>query len=77
MKSLKEIFTGFGAKDANEHSHQHGVEVHANAGYQCPMKCEGDKTYDVPGNCPECNMKLVPVKDKSSHDHPKHNHGCC
>ncbi|MFO7535010.1 MAG: efflux RND transporter periplasmic adaptor subunit [Kiritimatiellia bacterium] len=27
----------------------------------CPMKCEGEKTYDQAGNCPVCNMKLVPV----------------
>jgi rubrerythrin len=26
--------------------------------YQCPMKCEGDKTYDAPGNCPVCKMEL-------------------
>ena len=26
--------------------------------YRCPMKCEGDKTYAKPGNCPKCNMKL-------------------
>ena len=33
------------------------------AKYFCPMKCEGEKTYDQPGNCPVCNMKLkeVPV----------------
>jgi transcription initiation factor IIE alpha subunit len=31
-----------------------GVET-----YQCPMRCEGDKAYDHPGNCPVCNMKLV------------------
>ncbi len=30
--------------------------------YQCPMKCEGDKMYYSPGNCPVCNMNLVPVK---------------
>ncbi len=30
-------------------------------GYYCPMHCEGGKTYDQPGNCPVCNMKLVPV----------------
>lgn len=30
--------------------------------YQCPMKCEGDKTYDQPGNCPVCNMKLAPIR---------------
>ncbi len=26
--------------------------------YYCPMKCEGDKTYDEPGQCPECGMDL-------------------
>lgn len=30
--------------------------------YQCPMKCEGDKTYDAPGKCPVCQMDLVEVK---------------
>lgn len=29
--------------------------------YQCPMKCEGDKTYDKAGKCPECNMDLKVV----------------
>jgi len=32
--------------------------------YQCPMKCEGDKTYSKQENCPVCNMKLMPLKDK-------------
>lgn len=26
--------------------------------YQCPMHCEGDKTYDKPGTCGVCNMDL-------------------
>jgi len=26
--------------------------------YSCPMKCEGDKTYDKPGKCPKCGMNL-------------------
>lgn len=30
--------------------------------YQCPMKCEGEKTYDQPGRCPVCKMELAPVK---------------
>jgi len=30
--------------------------------YKCPMGCEDDKTYDSPGNCPVCNMKLAPVR---------------
>ena len=35
--------------------------------YQCPMKCEGDKTYDHPGNCPVCNMVLQPVGEQHHH----------
>ena len=31
--------------------------------YQCPMKCEGDKTYPEEGNCPVCKMDLKSVKD--------------
>lgn len=27
--------------------------------YYCPMHCEGDKTYDKPGDCPICGMHLV------------------
>ncbi|QDO94201.1 copper-translocating P-type ATPase [Formosa sediminum] len=27
--------------------------------YYCPMHCEGDKTYDTPGDCPVCGMDLV------------------
>jgi protein SCO1/2 len=30
--------------------------------YQCPMKCEGEKTYDKPGECPLCKMELKEVK---------------
>lgn len=38
------------------------------------MKCEGEKVYDTPGNCPVCNMKLVPIDNTSqnhSHEKPK------
>ncbi|MFB9056312.1 heavy metal translocating P-type ATPase [Mariniflexile ostreae] len=27
--------------------------------YYCPMHCEGDKTYNKPGDCPVCGMDLV------------------
>lgn len=34
--------------------------------YQCPMKCEGDKTFNAPGSCTICKMDLelleVPTK---------------
>ena len=26
--------------------------------YYCPMHCEGDRTYDQPGDCPVCGMHL-------------------
>lgn len=26
--------------------------------YACPMKCEKEKSYESPGNCPVCGMKL-------------------
>jgi hypothetical protein len=35
--------------------------------YQCPMNCEGNKTYNQPGKCPVCNMQLVMV----GQDEPK------
>ncbi len=27
--------------------------------YQCPMKCEKEKTYKEKGKCPVCKMNLV------------------
>lgn len=27
--------------------------------FYCPMHCEGEKTYEQPGNCPVCGMDLV------------------
>ena len=30
--------------------------------YQCPMKCEGEKTYAATGTCPMCKMDLKEVK---------------
>lgn len=38
--------------------------------YQCPMKCEADKTYDEPGSCPVCKMDLkeVTVEKKAVSD---------
>ena len=33
------------------------------ASYSCPMKCEGDKTYDQQGKCPKCGMDLKEKKE--------------
>ena len=34
--------------------------------FYCPMHCEGDKTYDNPGNCPVCGMDLVEEQNLSN-----------
>ncbi len=44
------------------HNHQHPTQAAASGGngrYYCPMHCEGEKTYDQPGDCPKCGMHLV------------------
>ena len=42
--------------------------------YYCTMLCEGDKTYDKPGKCPVCKMKLVLKNTESQANDHKHNH---
>lgn len=42
-----------------------GTEEHEHAEaavYQCPMKCEGEKTYDEAGSCPVCGMDIKEVE---------------
>jgi Cu2+-exporting ATPase len=65
-----------GSLKKQHHAHNHKSESEK---YYCPMKCEGDKTYDEPGDCPVCNMHLVPVSQESHkisghEDHHKHHH---
>lgn len=49
-------------KENHDHSKKENkVPQHsANGVYYCPMHCEGDKTYNKPGDCPVCGMDLVP-----------------
>ncbi|MCW5920882.1 MAG: hypothetical protein KIS77_00940 [Saprospiraceae bacterium] len=49
----------------HDHSKQNTQTTEAAAPgtkYICPMNCEKGKTYDQPGTCPICNMKLEPMK---------------
>ncbi len=66
----------------HDHVHQHngGHHPHAPEGmkmassakqtggtkYYCSMRCEGDKTYDKPGDCPVCGMHLIAEVNISS-----------
>ena len=39
--------------------HKHATGIASKETYYCPMHCEGDKTYDQPGDCPVCGMNLI------------------
>jgi len=48
---------GKGEESAIEQKVEQPVEE-----YACSMKCEAEKTYPSPGNCPVCGMVLRRVK---------------
>jgi hypothetical protein len=79
MKTLRELFTGRSNNVTNELTFQTSEsKVAGNQTlYQCPMKCEGNKMYKEPGNCPVCNMKLVPASTIGKSTHTDRHHGCC
>ena len=47
---------------ADESNHKHHEQLpqqtYSKGKYYCPMHCEGDKTYNKPGDCPVCGMHL-------------------
>ncbi|QAA81634.1 copper-translocating P-type ATPase [Aequorivita sp. H23M31] len=52
-----------------EHKAKKEADKKKNSGpgtYYCPMHCEGEKTYDKPGDCPVCGMDLVKEVKTSS-----------
>jgi Cu+-exporting ATPase len=47
-------------KENNTHLHKSKKAApNGNGIYYCPMHCEGEKTYDKPGDCPVCGMDLI------------------
>ena len=42
--------------------------------YICPMKCEGEKTYEKAESCPKCGMDLKQKGKKKEGDHKGHKH---
>ncbi len=72
LEKLKEALKNSGGnydislpvKGERKHKENHSevqskTSVRGSGVYYCPMHCEGDKTYDKPGNCPVCGMDLV------------------
>lgn len=47
------------ASAGNEETTSPKTSNNGNGVYYCPMHCEGDKTYENPGDCPVCGMDLV------------------
>lgn len=74
-----------GNADLHQHDEDHDCCNHGETktekttSYYCPMKCEGEKVYDEPGNCPVCHMNLIPAGSaveghEHDHHHESHNH---
>ncbi len=67
MKQFKIIFCmsiavfSFTAANAQTSKTKNKTAVADTVVYQCPMKCEGDKTYNKAGKCPTCNMNLKAI----------------
>jgi Cu+-exporting ATPase len=72
QEALKESGGNNSISLPGEDVHQHDNMMHPVTGksadkqsakgsgvFYCPMHCEGDKTYDKPGNCPVCGMDLL------------------
>ncbi len=53
-------------KPAENSEATEATEKMAAAEYQCPMKCEGEKTYAEMGTCPECGMDLKQIHKDSN-----------
>jgi Cu2+-exporting ATPase len=57
--------------EENHHDHNHESNTKGRGKYYCPMRCEGDKTYEKSGDCPKCGMNLVPEKGEETSEEEK------
>ena len=61
-----------GAQQQHHHHEESPKKVEGNGVFYCPMHCEGDKTYDHPGDCPICGMHLVEQVGGAQQQHHHH-----
>ncbi len=79
LETLKEAMAkdggGYGIDTLDHQAHGHTEHTHnhkeppkgqGTGVFYCPMQCEGDKTYDAPGDCPVCGMDLVEEQNLST-----------
>lgn len=51
-----------GCGNANNETETEQNDSQEQGTYQCPMDCEGGKTYAEPGSCPVCKMDLAEIE---------------
>jgi len=51
------------------------TKVENKTSHACPMKCEGEKTYEKEGECPKCGMNLTKSEVVKKSDSKKKS--CC
>jgi Cu2+-exporting ATPase len=72
QEALKNDGGRYSIHNLGEHHHhsepkQHDKPKGKGTGvFYCPMRCEGDKTYDKAGDCPVCGMDLVEEQNLST-----------
>lgn len=72
QKALKEDGGRYSIHNQGEHHHHAAPKKEKQSKgkgtgtFYCPMHCEGDKTYDQPGDCPVCGMDLVEEQNLST-----------
>jgi Cu2+-exporting ATPase len=72
QEALNDLSGNYSIQLPGDHSHhehpkkEKKKKQNGNGVFYCPMHCEGDKTYDEPGDCPVCGMDLVEEQNMSS-----------
>ncbi|OAN59753.1 copper-translocating P-type ATPase [Balneola sp. EhC07] len=72
QEALNDLSGNYSVQLPGDHSHhehpkkEKKKKQNGNGVFYCPMHCEGDKTYDEPGDCPVCGMDLVEEQNMSS-----------
>lgn len=65
QEALKNDGGSYSIHNLGDHHHHSEPKQHESikgkgtGTFYCPMHCEGEKTYDQPGDCPVCGMDLV------------------
>lgn len=72
QEALNDLSGNYSIQLPGDHSHhehpkkEKKKKQNGNGVFYCPMHCEGEKTYDEPGDCPVCGMDLVEEQSISS-----------